>query len=127
MRYHLIVVTLASLAMLAPALAADQGDARTGRKLFRQCKTCHSFNPEKGGFGPHLVGIIGRPAASVEGFPYSDALKASGIVWDEAHLQRWLAGPKAYLPGSAMNFKGLPNSQDRADVIAYLKKRAAKQ
>ncbi|MSP82189.1 MAG: hypothetical protein EXQ94_04440 [Alphaproteobacteria bacterium] len=64
--------------------------------------------------------MFGRKAAMVDAYPYSGALRYSGIVWTEATLDPWAADPRAYVPGVAMNFKGLPDSQDRADLIAYL-------
>jgi cytochrome c len=76
--------------------------------------------------GPELNGIIGRKAASIANYPmYSDGLKLLGelgVVWTEANLDRWIANPKAMLPDSSMSlFPGLPEANDRANLIAYLK------
>ncbi len=113
---------IAGLVMLGSAAAGAAGDPAAGAKLFRKCMICHSADAPKSVWGPHLVGIIGRPAASVEGFRgYSKAMKASGIVWDEATLDAYLADPRALVPHTSMAFPGLKKEEDRANVIAYLK------
>lgn len=99
------------------ALAAD---AEKGKKVFNKCKACHFVDKEKNKVGPHLVGIFGRPAGSVEGFKYSDPMKALGISWDEASMDEYLTDPKAMVPNGKMAFVGLKKEEDRADVIAYL-------
>jgi cytochrome c len=94
------------------------------KKVFKKCKACHAADEAKNKVGPHLVGVVGREAASVEGYKYGDALKAKAAdigAWDEAKLIEYLADPKAYIGGkSKMAFK-LKKEEDRADVIAYLK------
>ncbi len=104
------------------ALAAD---AEKGKKVFNKCKACHFADKDKNKVGPHLVGIFGRPAASLEGFKYSDSLKESGIVWDDASMDEYLTDPKAMVPNGKMAFVGLKKEEDRADVIAYLKEATA--
>ena len=52
---------------------------------------------------------------------YSKVLKESGIVWDEANLDKWLTNPKGMYPGTKMIYPGLKKAEDRADVIEYLK------
>lgn len=101
----------------APALAAD---AANGQKLFRQCQACHVADKEQNRVGPHLVGIIGRPAGQVDGFKYSEAMAESGLVWDAETLGQYLADPKTFIPGNRMTFPGLRKPEDIADVIAYL-------
>jgi len=117
-----LMVTLAAaaavlLAAQAPALAAD---AANGQKVFRQCQACHVADKEQNRVGPHLVGIIGRPAGQVEGFKYSDAMAQSGIVWDAETLSQYLADPRGFISGNRMAFAGLRKAEDIADVIAYL-------
>ena len=104
------------------ALAAD---AEKGKKVFNKCKACHFADKDKNKVGPHLVGIFGRPAGSLEGFKYSDSLKESGIVWDEASMDEYITDPKAMVPNGKMAFVGLKKEEDRADVIAYLKEATA--
>jgi cytochrome c len=100
-----------------PALAAD---AANGQKVFRQCQACHVADQEQNRVGPHLVGIIGRPAGSVEGFKYSPAMAESGIVWTPETIAQYLADPRAFVNGNRMAFAGLRKPEDIADVIAYL-------
>jgi cytochrome c len=111
----------AGMVMLGSGAASAAGAPAQGAKVFNQCKICHSVTEPKNKIGPHLVGIIGRPAGSVEGFSYSEAMKDSGIVWDEATLDKFLADPKAVVPHTKMAFAGLKKDEDRTDVIAYLK------
>ena len=70
--------------------------------------------------GPHLNGVVGRPAGSVEGFKYSDAMKSSGITWSEDEINKYLSDPKGTVPKNKMAFAGLKNEDERANVIAYL-------
>ncbi|HSA79323.1 MAG TPA: cytochrome c family protein [Geminicoccaceae bacterium] len=111
----------AGFAVLASSAALAEGDPEAGAKVFNKCKACHVATEEKNRVGPHLVGIVGRPAASVEGYKYSTAMAESGIVWDEEILDKYLASPKDVVPGGRMAFVGLREEEDRADVIAYLK------
>ncbi|MDX1710895.1 MAG: cytochrome c family protein [Rhodovibrionaceae bacterium] len=105
--------------------ASAEGDPEKGEKLYRQCKACHVVDKEQNRVGPHLVGLFGREAGSVEGFKYSDAMKESGIVWDEETIGAYLADPKGYIPGNRMPYAGMKDEQDRADIIAYMKEATA--
>jgi cytochrome c len=99
-----------------------KADVTNGQKLTRACAACHSF--DNGGpnrVGPNLWGIVGREHSSAPGFAYSEALKAIKGKWDEAALNKWLYSPKTYAPGNKMSFAGVPKTQDRADLVAYLK------
>ncbi len=96
------------------------GDAESGEKVFRKCKTCHTFDPAQKKIGPHLQGIFGRKAGTVAGFKYSKPMAESGIVWDEAKLDEYLLKPKDFIPGNKMTFAGLKKPEGRADVIAYI-------
>jgi cytochrome c len=92
-----------------------------GQTIDKQCQACHTF--QKGGangIGPNLYGIVGRPRASEPGFVYSDAMKAKGGDWTIDELDKFLANPRGYVPGTKMNFPGLPRGNQRADGIAYL-------
>lgn len=103
----------------APALA--QEGAAEGERLFRaRCGTCHGIAPGQTRVGPQLSGVMGRTAGSLEGARYSAALQASGIVWDEAALDAYLANPRQAVPGTTMTV-GLPNAQQRSQVIDYLR------
>ena len=115
-----------TFASITAAHAEDDMVAK-GEKVFKKCKACHAVGPdaEKATkMGPHLNGIVGRKAAAVEGYEYSDALKTKGtegVVWDEAHLAEFLKKPKEYAPGTKMNFGGLRKDSQIEDIIAYLK------
>jgi cytochrome c len=83
---------------------------------------CHSIQPGEHMTGPSLAQAWNHRAAAAEGFMrYSDALKASGLNWDEKTLDKWLASPAQLVPGNAMSFPGIKDPQARQDVIAYLR------
>ncbi len=108
----------------AEPAAAGAGDPAAGKKVFNKCKACHFADKEKNKVGPYLKGVVGRKAAAVEGFKYSEAMKAKaaeGLVWTEENLKAYLAAPKKFVPGNKMAFVGLKKDKDIADVIAYLK------
>lgn len=101
----------------AEVLAA--ADPAAGEKVFAKCKACHKVDGANA-TGPHLDGVVGRPVASVEGFGYSDGMKAHGGNWTPEELSHFLTNPKADVAGTKMSFAGLPKVTDRANVIAYL-------
>jgi cytochrome c len=107
------------LTLFATAQASADGDAGRGKTLFTRCGSCHAVT-EQNKVGPHLSGVFGRTAGTVAGARYSKAMTASGMRWDERTLDAFLTEPTNVLPGTTMSAK-LPNPQDRADVIAYLK------
>ena len=107
------------LCMAASAQAA--GDATRGAQVFHQCMACHSVQPGEHLTGPSLAHVWHRKAAASDFKRYSEALKRSGIAWDEATLDRWLANPEEAVPGTTMTFPGIKDRQARQDVIAYLK------
>lgn len=118
----MVVLALAALAPAGPAAAADPG---RGEVIFRKCVTCHTL--EAGGrnrVGPRLAGLFGRTAGSVGDFRYSDALKRSGIVWNDMTLDAYLKDSEAFVPGTKM-YGGLTLDADRADLIAYLRNATA--
>ncbi len=116
------ILSLATMLFIALSGAAFAGDIAAGEKVFKKCKACHVVGEEKNKTGPHLVNIIGRPAAGVESYTkYSKAMKESGLVWDEATLDGYLTKPKKFLKGTKMAFGGLKKEKDRANLIAYLK------
>ena len=111
----------ATIAVATPALAA--GDAAAGEKAFAPCKACHAIAADKNLVGPSLFGVYGRKAGSLASFngKYSANLPTSGVTWDDASLDKWLASPKDMVAGTKMTFAGLKDADARANVIAYLK------
>jgi len=106
---------------LTAAAAQAGGDPARGADLFRQnCAPCHS--PERGQnlVGPSLFSVVGRAAASISDFSYSDAMKHSGIVWTPDQLMAYLKAPRKYVPGVKMLFPGLSDEKDRENVISFL-------
>jgi len=95
----------------------------TDKKIFQaDCSACHTLGAGEGnGLGPNLHGLYGRKAGSMAGFPYSQALTDSGIVWNDATLDKFLADPAARVPGTRMAFAGVKDANQRHKLIAYLK------
>jgi cytochrome c len=122
---HLGTALITGALALAGSAALAQGDAAQGEKVFNQCKACHAVDEPQNKVGPHLVGIFGRPAGSVEDFKYSDALKESGITWNEETLSAFLADPRGYIKGNRMAYAGLKKDEDIANLLAYLKQESA--
>jgi cytochrome c len=115
----LIVVAIAIICAACPAHAT--GNAARGQTLYKGCADCHSITENN--VGPMHKGVVGRKAGSVPGYDYSPDLKNSGIVWTEDNLDKWLVNPQAMVPETKMFFD-VPDAQDRADIIAYLKEKA---
>ena len=114
-------VMILAAAWLASGPACAAGNAANGAVVFQRCALCHSA--EKGGgngVGPNLFGVAGRKAASFPNFPYSPALRSSGIAWTDAKLKTWISGPARLVPGTRMTFAGLSDPKQADDVIAYL-------
>jgi cytochrome c len=118
LRWSMITVALACV-ISGRAVAQD---VAVGEKTFVVCRACHQIGPNaKNAVGPVLNGVVGRPAGTYPGFNYSTANKNSGLTWDEATLQKYLANPQAVVKGTKMIFPGLKDPAKVNDVIAYLK------
>ena len=114
-------IALAAGATLLMAFAAGgaKDDTAAGRSAFeKRCTGCHALDHEKA--GPRLAGVVGRKAGTVPAFPYSDAVKKSAVVWNEAILDKWLTDPESVIPDTNMAFR-LDNPVERAAIIAFLK------
>lgn len=111
----------AAAADLPIAALLATADPAKGAEVFKKCAACHTIN-EGGasGIGPNLWNAVGKPHGHVAGFAYSDALKGVPGNWDFDALDHWLKNPRKYAPGTKMTFAGLPNQQDRANLIVYL-------
>ncbi|XP_062035198.1 cytochrome c-like [Lepus europaeus] len=93
------------------------GDVEKNRKMFVQkCAQCHTV--EKG--GKHKTDQVSM--VCVGRFSYTDANKNKGITWREDTLMKYLQNSKKYIPGTTVIFAGIKKKNERADLIAYLKK-----
>jgi len=106
-------------APIEPLLA--KANVEAGQKYARVCGTCHSFNKgEPAKIGPNLWGIVGNKHAHMEGFDYSDGMKAMPGNWTFDELNVFLYNPRAHVAGTKMTYAGIKNDSDRANVIAWL-------
>ena len=103
------------------ASAAPTTAAVTEPAAFAVCKACHSVEPGKNGVGPSLAGIFGEKAGAVPGFEFSDAMKSSGLTWNQATLDRYLTDPRGVVPGTKMAFGGVADAAKRQAIIDYIK------
>ena len=101
--------------------ACAAGDAEAGRQAFAKCASCHQVRIPRSSFGPHLHGVVGRPAAAATDFRYSEAMGKSGIVWTEEALRVFLRSPDKAVPGTSMRFRGVGNERELDDLLAYLR------
>jgi cytochrome c len=120
---------ISAAAMLALAAATvplafglPAGDAARGERIYSRCFACHAIDRDR--TGPRHAGLFGRSAGGVPGFAYSAALKkagASGLIWNDDTLDKFLQNPTKFVPGTRMTYAGIKDDQERADLIAYLK------
>lgn len=103
-------------------LVIPKGDPERGRLVFGPCRTCHYPDAFMGhNNGPNLHGIFGRVAGKQEGFEYySDTFRKAGFRWTPQLMYAWLENPMRMFPDSTMMSLGVPDPQDRADLIAFL-------
>ena len=117
------VAVVAGFVGFATQASAQSGDATRGQRVFnQQCRACHTL--EKDGAqtaGPNLHGVFGRKAGTAAGYDSSDAMKKSGITWDETTMTDYNRDPKAKVPGTKMVFNGVKQPAQLADLVAYLK------
>lgn len=127
MRWPRVLICSAVAGFLATTVGATEGlgDAEAGKAVFAKCKVCHQIGEgAKNKIGPHLNGVFGRKAAGLEGFKYSKSLKRagnSGLEWHADTLSAYIEDPRAFASGTRMNFAGLKDPKDRANVVAYLR------
>ena len=119
-------MTMLKAAATAAFLVATTGNALSadvahGKAIFQRCTICHRDAKDVGnGLGPNLFGIVGRKAGTIADFPYSPAMKNSGITWTTDKLNAYIEHPAAMVPGNRMAFAGIGDAGQRADVVAYL-------
>lgn len=129
-RLGLVLALAASAASLtgcgkaSPDAAADTAQtsiANAAPAAFGICKSCHSVVKGQTVVGPSLFAVYGTRAGDVPGYAFTPDLKASGLVWNDATLDKWLTNPVALVPGTRMGYAGQPDPAKRAQIIAYLK------
>lgn len=114
---HIVPAVLMAV-LLAPNAQAQ--DTSAGQALFKQrCGACHQIDSTRNGVGPHLQGIIGRAAGSVEGFRYSTGMQGAGITWDATQLDTYLADPAGMVKGTRMTQR-FPKADERKAIIEFL-------
>jgi cytochrome c len=109
---------LACAATATATAARATGDAAAGAVVYERCAACHALAYDR--TGPRHCGLLGRRAGSVAAFPYSEAMKRSGLVWNADTLDRFLAAPLVAVPGTSMGYAGVADAKERADLIAFL-------
>ena len=125
----MVILTIVLYFGISTVMAADEPKPVVqsndlGKKVFKKCKSCHSFTKNK--LGPSLGNIIDQKAGIVEGFKYSKAMKNSDIVWNNCTLDGFLKKPKKYIKGTKMRFAGLKKKSHRDALIEYLKENQVK-
>ncbi len=124
MRRLILPMLVAAVASLPGIASAQSGDAAAGQRVFNQCRACHTADQGgRNGVGPNLFGIVGRKAASIDGFRYSANMRSlaeGGLEWNEDRLRAYITNPKAVVPQGSMSFPGLRNETQLNDLMAYL-------
>lgn len=118
-----VIFPILGLIFLSNAALADD-DLIKGAQTFKKCMACHSIADKTNKVGPSLLGVVDRKVAIFEGYNYSDSMKeyaATGAIWDEATLNKYLENPKAVVAKTKMAFAGLKDEAERKALIAYLK------
>ena len=124
---HWAVAVVAGFVGFATQAAAQTGtqpgDVAKGQRLFnQQCRSCHTVEKDGASVaGPNLHGLFGRKAGTAAGYEFSEPMKKSGIVWDEATLAEYIRDPKGKVPDTRMVFNGVKQPAQVADLLAYLK------
>lgn len=117
---HIAQVALSALVLLAMIVAARADDPQMA--FNNACRTCHSMKEGDNRLGPSLAGVVGRKAGSVSGYAYSPSMQNSGITWDEATLDKFIANPDQVVGGNKMKpFTGISDAGQRGEIVAYLK------
>jgi cytochrome c len=111
-----------ALASVPFAQADEEAMQAAGHQLFvHHCTACHSLDTSKNAFGPSLVGVLGRPAATVPRFAYSKAMEDSGITWTEDNLRKWIADNEALVPGTRMRHVAITDQAEQDYLISFLR------
>ena len=119
---HALATCLALLISSSVFAQGTGNEMSLGARVFRACAACHSLEKDRNMTGPSLAGVWNRKAGGLASFTrYSDAMKLSGITWDEQSLDGYLKNPSEFMPGNHMTFAGIPDERARSSVIAFLK------
>jgi cytochrome c len=114
-----------SLLAVFTAMAVQAADPEKGKRQYTPCATCHAISVKDSSalnLGPSLAGVYGKRAATNRPeFAYSDALKKSGITWNDETLEAWIKNARELVPGTKMSAPGIENEEVRANIIAYIK------
>lgn len=116
-------IFLAAALIAGPACADTYADIKisAGKSLFdAECRRCHAVDADHASYGPPLDNVIGRAAGSYEGYDYSIALEASGIVWTPAALRAWMEDNDGFMPGTKMRHVGIEDRTVQDFILSYL-------
>jgi cytochrome c2 len=105
--------------LVGPVVSYAAGNAAAGQHDFSLCARCHSSAPGVNMRGPSLAGVVGRKSGVVVGYSYSAAMAAANLTWDDAKLDKFLTGPRSFVPGTRMSVS-VASGAERQDIIAYL-------
>jgi cytochrome c len=122
-RLLFLFLPASAVVIVAVSAAPVKNDNALGQRMMLRCQTCHAVKagaPAK--VGPNLNQMFGRKAGTLTGYTFSLALRKSGIVWNDATLDKFLEKPSASVPGTLMAFSGMPKKEERAALIAWLKR-----
>jgi cytochrome c len=126
LRKSFLQAAVFSAAILCQPDASQAQNLAEDRKLFETtCTPCHNYDkggePDMYGLTLNLYGVVGRKSASVAGFQYSEDLRKSDIVWDEAIIDKFITAPKKLFPGNRMELPGVEDVKTRTGIIRYLR------
>lgn len=126
--FSMVLGAVIATCLMVPTAALADGDVKAGLKVFKKCRACHVATEAKNKVGPHLVDIVDRPVASVEGYKYSKPMIAYAEevpTWTIEAIEAYLRAPRSVVKGTKMAFAGLKKDKDMENIIAYLKDPAA--
>ncbi len=123
--YKRALIGFTAIAFVSISTGASAADAARGAQVYEEqgCNGCHA--PKEALVGPPHCGVVGRKAGTLEGYPYSEVMKDSGLTWDEKTLHQFIESPLSFLSGSNMGYAGLYDEKDRTDLIEFLKTQRA--
>ena len=126
MKGSFVLVLAFFLTLGAQILAAD-GNPTRGQRVFGACAACHSLQPDRNMTGPSLADLWGRKAGKLTSFSrYSSALKSADFEWDDKTLDEWISDPQHLVPGNEMTFAGIKDTQQRTDLLSFLREATKK-